>query len=68
MTNLCREAAYGPVREAASSIQHISADEVSQFLSNRNCSCDQYLSCNSRVQLSVAKRLVVPYCIIEVFL
>ena len=30
MTNLCREAAYGPVREAASSIQHISADDVSE--------------------------------------
>ena len=29
MANLCREAAYGPVREAGSSIQHISASEVS---------------------------------------
>ena len=28
MANLCREAAYGPVREAAESIQHIAADEV----------------------------------------
>ena len=28
MANLCREAAYGPVREAAESIQHISAEEV----------------------------------------
>ncbi len=29
MANVCREAAYGPVREAAKSIQHISAGEVS---------------------------------------
>ncbi len=29
MANVCREAAYGPVREAAKTIQHISADEVS---------------------------------------
>jgi len=29
MANLCREAAYGPVREAGSSIQHIAASEVS---------------------------------------
>ena len=28
MTNLCREAAYGPVREAAGSLQHIRAEEV----------------------------------------
>ena len=28
MANLCREAAYGPVREAAETIQHISADDV----------------------------------------
>ena len=28
MTNLCREAAYGPVREAAGSLQHITAEEV----------------------------------------
>ena len=28
MANVCREAAYGPVRESASSIQHISVDEV----------------------------------------
>ena len=28
MANLCREAAYGPVREAAESIQHISAEDV----------------------------------------
>ena len=28
MANLCREAAYGPIREAAETIQHISADEV----------------------------------------
>ena len=28
MANLCREAAYGPVREAAGSIQHISAEDV----------------------------------------
>ena len=28
MANLCREAAYGPVREAAETIQHIAADEV----------------------------------------
>ena len=33
MANLCREAAYGPVREAASSIQHISANEVSKYSS-----------------------------------
>ena len=29
MTNLCREASYGPVREAAESIQDIAADDVS---------------------------------------
>jgi SpoVK/Ycf46/Vps4 family AAA+-type ATPase len=28
MANLCREAAYGPVREAAETIQHISADDM----------------------------------------
>ncbi|XP_064382499.1 fidgetin-like protein 1 isoform X2 [Halichondria panicea] len=28
MTNLCREAAYGPVREAAGSLQHIRAEEM----------------------------------------
>ena len=28
MANLCREAAYGPIRESAESIQHIAADEV----------------------------------------
>ena len=33
MANLCREAAYGPVREAAASIQHISADDASSSLS-----------------------------------
>ncbi len=31
MANVCREAAYGPVREAAKTIQHISADEVSCY-------------------------------------
>lgn len=28
MANLCREAAYGPVREAAETIEHITAEEV----------------------------------------
>lgn len=32
MANLCREAAYGPVREAAESIQHIAADEVDTLI------------------------------------
>lgn len=36
MANLCREAAYGPVREAAESIQHIAADEVG---SKSYCEC-----------------------------
>ncbi len=31
MTNLCREAAYGPVREAAGNLQHITAEEVSVY-------------------------------------
>ena len=30
MANVCREAAYGPIREAAESIQHIAAEEVGQ--------------------------------------
>ena len=30
MANLCREAAYGPVREAAETIQYITADEVQE--------------------------------------
>ena len=29
MANLCREAALGPIRDAAPNIQYISADEVS---------------------------------------
>ena len=29
MANLCREAAYGPVREAAGNIQNIAAEDVS---------------------------------------
>ncbi|CAI7993268.1 Fidgetin-like protein 1, partial [Geodia barretti] len=32
MANLCREAAYGPVRAAAETIQHISADEMRPVL------------------------------------
>ena len=31
MASLCREAAYGPVREMATSIQHISVEEVSEL-------------------------------------
>lgn len=36
MANLCREAAYGPVREAAGSIQHISAEDVRPALNVGN--------------------------------
>ncbi len=39
MANVCREAAYGPVREAAKSIQHISADEVSAIFAIKNIHC-----------------------------
>ena len=35
MASLCREAAYGPVREAAASIQHISVEEVSEVTFSR---------------------------------
>ena len=38
MANLCREAAYGPIREAAESIQHIAADEVNAYTGIRHIS------------------------------
>ena len=31
MANLCREAALGPIRDAAPNIQYISAEEVSLY-------------------------------------
>ena len=31
MANLCREAALGPIRDAAHNIQHISPDEVWEY-------------------------------------
>ena len=31
MVNLCREAALGPIRDAAHNIQHISPDEVWEY-------------------------------------
>ena len=31
MANLCREAALGPIRDAAHDIQHIAAEEVSSY-------------------------------------
>lgn len=39
MANLCREAAYGPVREAADTIQHIAADAVWQYTSGLTITC-----------------------------
>ena len=44
MANLCREAAYGPVREAASSIQYIAASEVRKCVLTGTCNARQ---CNA---------------------
>lgn len=48
MANLCREAALGPIRDAAHNIQHISADEVSACDQRVICTCVCYLLLNFR--------------------
>ena len=49
VTNLCREAALGPIREAAGNIQHITASEVNLLLAEKQfCAvpeCCTFMTC-----------------------